>query len=113
MHPGCLVASKEVEYGVGDLKIMFGTVMKKQSAVAVAIYGPGFAQYSFPGGTVLSNSPIKVTKNNEFICSGKSGDNIFKDFIEMFFCLICVGYGGCIDTDNGSELFSRDKVEVS
>ena len=64
-----------------------------------------FTQYSFPRGVVLFNACIKVTLNDEIICNGNSGDNIFKVFIELVFCLICVGQGACIGADDGSELF--------
>ena len=30
VHPGCLVMSSKVEYGVGDKKIMLGAGLKKQ-----------------------------------------------------------------------------------
>ena len=59
----------------------------------------------FPGVDVLSNSCIKVTKNGELVCGKNSKDNIFKVFVELFFCLIHVGYGGCIGAVNGSKLF--------
>ena len=55
--------------------------------------------------TVLSNSCIKVTKNDELVCSKNSEDNIFIVFIELVFCLIHVGHGEYIDADDGSELF--------
>ena len=83
---------------------MLDTGLKKQ-AIAVAFFGPVFTQYLFLGGAVLSNSFIKVTKNDELVCSGNSGDNIFKDFIELVFCLIHVGHGGCIGADDDGELF--------
>ena len=81
---------------------MLGVSLKKQYAVEFS--GLLFNQYSL-GGAVLSNSCIRVTKNDEFICSGNSGDNIFKVFIEFVFCFIRVGHGGCIGADDGTELF--------
>ena len=59
---------------------------------------------SYCGGAVLSNSWIKVTKNNELVFSGNSGDNRFKVIIEFVFCLIHIGHGGCIVANDGREL---------
>ena len=95
VHPGYFVTSREAEYSVGYLKILIGPGMK-QEVVAVAVRG----------GAALSNSCIKVTKNDELVCSSINGNNIFKVFIELVFCLICVGHGGCLGADDGSELFT-------
>ena len=83
---------------------MLGAGLKKQWVITVAFPGPVFTQYSFPGGAVLSNCWIKVTKNDELVCSGNRGDSIFKVFIELVFCLILVGHVGSIGADDGSEL---------
>ena len=65
--------------------------------------------HSFPGGAVTVNSPIKVTKNDEFVSVGNSGDDGIQVFIKLVLDLICVGHGGCIGTDNGDKLCPLEK----
>ena len=80
------------------VKFMLGAGLKKLLHFLV----PCLPSTPFLGGAVLSNSCFKV---DELVDSRNSGDNILKVFIELVFCLIRVGYGGCLGADDGSELF--------
>ena len=67
--------------------------------------------HSFLGDAVTANSCIKVTKNDEFISAGNSGDDGIQVFIKLVLDLIWVGHGGCIGTGNGDKLLPIGKVE--
>ena len=63
---------------------------------------------STPSQEVMS-CPILALKSprmKSLSAVGTSRDNIFKVFIKLVFCLICVSHGGYIGADDGSKLFS-------
>ena len=61
--------------------------------------------HSFTVRAVTANFCVKVTKDDELISIGNSGDDSIQVFIKLVFDLILVGHGGGgIDTDNDGEL---------
>ena len=65
--------------------------------------------HSFPGDAVTTNSRVKITKNDEFVCVGNSCDDSVQIFIKLVLGLSWVGHGGGIGTDNGDVLLPMRK----
>ena len=60
--------------------------------------------HTFPGSAVTANSRVEVTKDDELVCVGNSGDDSIEIFVKLIFDLIWVGHGGGIAADKSGEL---------
>lgn len=66
-----------------------------------------------PNHTFTANSHVEVTKDDELVCVGNSGDDSVEIFIKLIFDLIYVGHGGSIGADKSGELLNDVRGGVS
>ena len=67
--------------------------------------------HPFPGDAVTANSRIKITKHDEFVSVGNSGDDGVQVIVKLVLVLIWVSHGRGIGADNGDELPSTTEGE--
>ena len=111
MHPRSPVTGREVEDCVRNQKAMLCTGLEQKQTVAVAVTDPMLPDHSFPGDAVTANSRIKLTKHDEFVSMGNSGDDGVQVFVKLVLGLIWVSHGRGIGADNGDELPSTTEGE--
>ena len=87
------------------------THLKQVTTITVALVDPIFADHTFPGGAVTSNSYIGASSDGEFISQWRKENEIMLHSIEPVCFFFWISHGRSINTGKSWDLPSKLEKE--